>query len=89
MIKFFLLLALSSCATSKINYPLEAKKYQHDLVSVQTAVDLAMSSYLKACTDQKVKFERCKDLATDHVKNNIVFILDQSPEASFDKAHQP
>lgn len=64
-------------------YPIELKKYRDDLVSVQTALNLAKSSYLKGCADKAIEehqkdfFQDCLSKADEHVDKNIVFILDQ------------
>jgi len=76
-----LLLITTSCST--ISYPIISKKYKDDLVTSQTAIDLAFSAYLKSCVDIKnefklgINFNECQRKAKIHVNNNIIFILDQ------------
>ncbi|MBT6324915.1 MAG: hypothetical protein HOJ35_03025 [Bdellovibrionales bacterium] len=76
-----LLLITTSCST--ISYPITAKKYKDDLVSTQTAIDLAFSAYLKSCVDIKnefklaINFNECQKKAKAHVNKDIIFILDQ------------
>ena len=83
IILVFLFLCFQSCSTT-LEYPIESKKYKNDQVTVQSALNLAMSSYLKGCMDGHKIFEKkydsfakCKDKAIKHTTDNIVFILDQ------------
>lgn len=73
---------INSCSTSSLKYPIKAKKYKEDLVKVQTAVNLAMFSYVKGCVDQSKDFKKCRDKAKNHVKENIIFILDQKDKSN-------
>lgn len=81
----YLLLALVfvSCASKQTANPIKVGKDEYEKVSVQTSLDLAFSSYLKACTEIMKEngknnfFNQCKERATNHVKSNILFILEQ------------
>ncbi len=79
----FLALILTSCASGGLKSPITVKKDQYEKVSVQTSLDLAFTSYLKACTEimkengQNNFFDKCKKRAKSHVNKNILFILEQ------------
>ncbi|MCO4793409.1 MAG: hypothetical protein KC493_06850 [Bacteriovoracaceae bacterium] len=83
LISLTLIILLSSCATNHIPDSIKVEKDEYEKVTVQTALDLAFTSYLKACTDFNKKegrsgfFETCRDLGKKHVKENILFILEQ------------
>jgi len=87
-IRVFLILVtaglFSSCSSEKLHYPLTEKKYKDDTISVQTAIELAYSAYLKGCVDRslalgaKQSFDLCSTSAKNHVKDNIIFILDEN-----------
>ena len=76
-------LFLLSCSTTDVRYSLEGKVYQDDLVSVQTAVDLAFAAYLKGCVErshelgQERVYTLCRDRAKKHVREDIEAILNQ------------
>lgn len=77
-------LGCSSTTRWNESYPVIAKKYNNELVSISTALDLARTSYLKACMDfyeknqeEKGHFKQCLLKAQEHVKNNIIFMLEQ------------
>ena len=72
---FFLLISCSSAKPP--NYSLDGKYYKNDLVSVQTAVNLATASYIKGCVAQKKTFHDCQEEAKSYVKDNIISIMDQ------------
>jgi hypothetical protein len=81
-----LLLVLSACSTSNgLEYPITERKYKDDTVNVQVAVNLAYSAYLSGCVDrslllgEKHTFEACAELARKHVKDNVIFMLDEKP----------
>jgi hypothetical protein len=66
-----------------LEYPIKVKTYSKDLISVQSAVNLAKTSYVKGCVENGKKFTEkkllgdCLNMADDHIEKNILFILDQ------------
>ena len=52
-------------------------------MNVQVAVNLAYSAYLSGCVDrslllgEKNTFDACAELAKKHVKDNVIFMLDE------------
>ena len=69
---------LFSCSHLKRDeYPLEGKEYRDDQVSVQSAVNLAYSAYLKACVDSGGIFRKCSDLAKKYIESDVIGVLDQ------------
>ncbi|TNE95091.1 MAG: hypothetical protein EP326_15820 [Deltaproteobacteria bacterium] len=78
-----LVFVLVSCASKQTTNPIRVGKDEYEKVSVQTSLDLAFTSYLKACTEimkengKKNFFNHCKERAASHVKSNIIFILEQ------------
>ena len=55
---FFAIFLLSSCSSQRTSYPMKLKKYKNDLVSVNVAVNLAMTSYIKGCVDKAKSFQQ-------------------------------
>jgi hypothetical protein len=92
MLRFFavfgFVLWLSACATPecKLDYPIREKAYKNDTIGLQAAINTAYAAYLKGCTDRSRdfngpnSFQYCSIKAQDHVKNNIIFFLDQDEE---------
>jgi uncharacterized protein involved in high-affinity Fe2+ transport len=70
---------LSSCAHRESIFNLEEKKsYLKDPITVNTAIRLAHAAYLKACVHHSdLGFNRCKKQADQHVKDDIIAIMDQ------------
>ena len=66
--------------------PLTKKKYKDDLVSVQSTVELAFQSYVQGCVlascqqGTKDSLENCMAKGRKHVKETVIFILDQDPK---------
>lgn len=83
MKQLILLILVSSCAHRSHQNPIQVEKDKYEKVSVQTALDLAFTSYLKSCSLLSKEFGRdnyfddCKKRAKQHVKNDILFILEQ------------
>ena len=77
MIKFLFLLVLYSCSQVSVRKP-----PPDDFVSVDTALDHIMASYLKGCVEAyrdlkiPISFEICRDKAKFH-KNEVREIMDQ------------
>ena len=74
-----------ACATpeSRLEYPIPQKVYRDDTISVQSAVNLAYSAYIKGCSDRSRElnapnsFQACVIKAKEHVDKNVLFFLDQ------------
>lgn len=82
-----LVLMCASCTTPGPTYPIREKKYVGELVSVQSAVNMALAAYLRGCvesgkgTGRDRLFDDCAERARKYVRDDIVFILDQEPAA--------
>ena len=65
---------------------LKGRDYQNDLISVNTALFLAQSSYLLGCVkeaqnnkEKKNSYSKCLNQAKAHVRKHLIHILDQKP----------
>ena len=75
------LFLLSACSSSH-----EKSSFQEGLVSTSTAIKLAESAYIKGCVDAHTQnkwgksYIKCQKLAKEHIKANVLDILNQSGE---------
>jgi hypothetical protein len=78
----FVVLLLSSCATTQIPYEIDHDRYQDETVTVSATVDLAYASYLAGCVDifhlngQKKVYKECQNRAKKYVEENVISILE-------------
>ena len=89
--KWLIALSLSStlgfgCAHSpkpSLSEEIRVRKYAGDLVSVESALELARASYVLGCVEAKHAGglapggRECMTDAEAHVRENVLFILDQ------------
>lgn len=82
-----LLIAMGCSATqSSVAYSIKDKKYRNHKVSVEAAINLAMSAYLKGCSDKAKAlgendfFDQCVAEGRKHIDNQVIQVLDQNPK---------
>jgi len=77
-------LVISSCIEKKVilDFPIEHKKYNGDLVSVHASINIALQSYVAGCVQNKIIlktiYDQCVKKGRKHIEDNVIFILDQS-----------
>ena len=74
-----------SCSSNKIylDYKIKSKKYANETVSIQSALNLALQSYIRGCIQQKESTRKdiyigCVKKAKEFIHNEVIFILDQN-----------
>lgn len=85
LLLLILTVSATSCATKYVlSHSKKYEKYDNNLVSVATALNLAKNSYVLACVkankkidNKKHYFFSCQKLASDYMDNSVEFILKQ------------